>query len=127
MAVKPAMTQWGCPYDCEFCSVTAQFSRVVRHRRTDQVLAELAGLSASDLFFHDDNFVVNKRRTAELLRAMVNAGLTPSFAAQMRADTVLRSRACNEIDHEFLELLGGRAAAWRWSASRASPKRTSPA
>ena len=105
MAVKPAMTQWGCPYDCEFCSVTAQFSRVVRHRRTDQVLEELAGLSASDLFFHDDNFVVNKRRTAELLRAMVAAGLTPSFAAQMRADTVLRSRARNEIDHEFLELL----------------------
>jgi anaerobic magnesium-protoporphyrin IX monomethyl ester cyclase len=105
MAVKPAMTQWGCPYDCEFCSVTAQFSRVVRHRRTDQVLAELAGLSASDLFFHDDNFVVNKRRTAELLRAMLGAGLTPSFAAQMRADTVLRSRASHEIDHEFLELL----------------------
>jgi radical SAM superfamily enzyme YgiQ (UPF0313 family) len=68
-------------------------------------MEELAGLSASDLFFHDDNFVVNKRRTAELLRAMVSAGLTPSFAAQMRADTVLRSRACNEIDHEFLELL----------------------
>ncbi len=106
LQVKPAMTQWGCPYDCEFCSVTAQFSRVVRHRRTDQVLAELAGLSASELFFHDDNFVVNKRRTAELLRAMVGAGLTPSFAAQMRADTVLRSRASNEIDHEFLELLG---------------------
>ena len=105
MGVKPAMTQWGCPYDCEFCSVTAQFSRVVRHRRTDQVLEELAGLSASDLFFHDDNFVVNKRRTAELLRAMVAAGLTPSFAAQMRADTVLRSRASHEIDHEFLELL----------------------
>lgn len=106
LQVKPAMTQWGCPYDCEFCSVTAQFSRVVRHRRTDQVLAELAGLSADELFFHDDNFVVNKRRTAELLRGMVRTGLTPSFAAQMRADTVLRSRAGNEIDHEFLELLG---------------------
>jgi anaerobic magnesium-protoporphyrin IX monomethyl ester cyclase len=104
--VKPAMTQWGCPFDCEFCSVTAQFSRVVRHRRTDQVLAELAGLSTDELFFYDDNFVVNKRRTAELLRAMVGAGLTPSFAAQMRADTVLRSRASQEIDHEFLELLG---------------------
>ncbi|HYM45118.1 MAG TPA: radical SAM protein [Solirubrobacteraceae bacterium] len=105
LEVKPAMTQWGCPYDCEFCSVTAQFSRVVRHRRTDQVLAELAGLSAGELFFHDDNFVVNKRRTAELLRGMVDAGLTPSFAAQMRADTVLRSRTSYEIDHEFLELL----------------------
>jgi radical SAM superfamily enzyme YgiQ (UPF0313 family) len=106
LAVKPAMTQWGCPFDCEFCSVTAQFSRVVRHRRSDQVLAELAGLSTNELFFYDDNFVVNKRRTAELLRAMVGAGLTPNFAAQMRADTVLRSRASHEIDHEFLELLG---------------------
>jgi anaerobic magnesium-protoporphyrin IX monomethyl ester cyclase len=106
LGVKPAMTQWGCPYDCEFCSVTAQFSRVVRHRRTDQVLAELAGLSTDGVFFFDDNFVVNKRRTAELLRAMVGAGLTPTFAAQMRADTVLRSRASGEIDHEFLELLG---------------------
>jgi anaerobic magnesium-protoporphyrin IX monomethyl ester cyclase len=106
LEVKPAMTQWGCPFDCEFCSVTAQFSRVVRHRRTDQVLAELAGLSANELFFYDDNFVVNKRRTAELLRAMVGAGLTPKFSAQMRADTVLRSRTSHEIDHEFLALLG---------------------
>jgi radical SAM superfamily enzyme YgiQ (UPF0313 family) len=106
MGVKPAMTQWGCPYDCEFCSVTAQFSRVVRHRRTEQVLAELARLATDQLFFYDDNFVVNKRRTAELLRAMVGAGLTPTFDAQMRADTVLRSRASREIDHEFLALLG---------------------
>lgn len=109
MGVKPAMTQWGCPYDCEFCSVTAQFSRVVRHRRPDQVLEELAGLGGDKLFFHDDNFVVNKRRTAVLLREMVKAGLTPSFAAQMRADTVLRSRNVTtrrpEIDHEFLALL----------------------
>jgi anaerobic magnesium-protoporphyrin IX monomethyl ester cyclase len=106
LGVKPIMTQWGCPYDCEFCSVTAQFSRVVRHRRTDQVLAELAGLSTNGIFFYDDNFVVNKRRTAELLRAMVDAGLTPSFSAQMRADTVLRSRTSQDIDHEFLALLG---------------------
>ena len=105
MGVKPVMTQWGCPYDCEFCTVTAQFSRLVRHRRTDQVLAELAGLDAEEVFFHDDNFVVDKNRTAELLRAIVAAGRTLLFAAQMRADTVLRSRRSSEIDDEFLELL----------------------
>lgn len=105
MGVKPAMTQWGCPYDCEFCTVTAQFSRLVRHRRTEQVLAELSGLHAHEVFFHDDNFVVNKRRTAELLQAMTRTGLTPLFGAQMRADTVLRSHNSSEIDHQFLDLL----------------------
>ena len=38
MTMKPLMTQWGCPFDCEFCSVVAMFSRSVRHRRVDQVL-----------------------------------------------------------------------------------------
>ena len=46
MTMKPLMTQWGCPFDCEFCSVVAMFSRAVRHRRIDQVLAELEGLGA---------------------------------------------------------------------------------
>lgn len=105
MGVKPIMTQWGCPYDCEFCSVTAQFSRHVRFRRTDQVLAELDGLRAREVFFHDDNFVVDKRRTRALLSAMIESGLTPEFSAQMRADTVLASRARQDIDEEFLSLL----------------------
>ena len=32
MTTRPIMTQWGCPFGCEFCSVTAMFSRRVRHR-----------------------------------------------------------------------------------------------
>ena len=105
MHTKPLMTQWGCPYDCEFCSVTAMFTRVVRHRRGDQVLAELAGLGAERVFFYDDNFVVKKARTAELLRSMLAADLTPYWFAQVRADVVLRSHKGAEIDHEFLELM----------------------
>lgn len=105
MTTKPLMTQWGCPYDCEFCSVTAVFSRRVRHRRTDQVVAELASLDAERVFFHDDNLVVDKARTTDLLRGMLAAGLTPSWFAQLRADTALRSRAGLAIDHDFLALM----------------------
>jgi radical SAM superfamily enzyme YgiQ (UPF0313 family) len=105
MTTKPLMTQWGCPFDCEFCSVTAMFSRAVRHRRTDQVLAELVGLDADRVFFYDDNFVVNKLRTTQLLRAMRDAGLTPSWYAQVRADAAQRSVAHPELDHEFLGLM----------------------
>ena len=105
MGVKPIMTQWGCPFDCEFCSVTAMFSRSVRYRRTDQVIKELAGLDAQRMFFYDDNFIVNKPRTASLLSAMVDEGLTPAWFAQVRADAALRSKGRPEIDEQFLGLM----------------------
>jgi len=105
MTMKPLMTQWGCPFDCEFCSVVAMFSRAVRHRRVDQVLAELEGLGAERVFFYDDNFVVNKSRTSELLSSMRVAGLTPVWSAQVRADAALCSLTRPEVDHEFLTLM----------------------
>ena len=105
LTTKPLMTQWGCPFDCEFCSVITMFSRAVRHRRTDQVLAELEGLGAEHVFFYDDNFVVNKARTTELLRSMCATGLTPTWSAQVRADAAQRSLSCPEVDHEFLTLM----------------------
>lgn len=105
MRLKPVMTQWGCPFDCEFCAVTAMFSRRVRYRRNSQVLAELAALDASRVFFHDDNFVVSKTRTGGLLRSMVQAGLTPDWFAQVRAETVYRPGPAREPDHDFLALM----------------------
>ncbi len=105
MRTKPVMTQWGCPFDCEFCSVSAQFSRRVRHRRPDQVVAELAGLGAERVFFFDDNFVVNKARTTELLRQMLAAGVALPFSAQMRAQAALRRPDRPEADDAFLAQL----------------------
>lgn len=106
MPVMPLMTQWGCPFDCDFCSVTAMFSRSVRYRRTDQVLAELSLLDADRVFFHDDIFVANKHRTSDLLRGMVDADLTPGWAAQVRAaDTVFASKRTREPDRQFLKLM----------------------
>lgn len=106
MTTRPLMTQWGCPFDCEFCAVTAMFSRSVRYRRTDQVLAELAGLNASQVFFHDDIFVVNKNRTRDLLRSMIDRDLTPQWLAQVRAaETVFTSKSSREPDHELLRLM----------------------
>lgn len=37
--------------------------------------------------------------------AMSDTGLTPEWFAQVRADTVYRSRSGREIDHEFLDLM----------------------
>jgi radical SAM superfamily enzyme YgiQ (UPF0313 family) len=102
----PIMTQWGCPFDCDFCSVIKMFGRRVRARNVEDVLVELERYRDRDaVFFYDDNFVVNKQRTGRLLNAMIERGLGLRWSAQMRADMVYRDKRTREIDHEFLDLM----------------------
>ena len=89
MTNVPIMTQWGCPYACDFCAVIHMFGRRVRARRIEDVLAELETYrDQGPVFFYDDNFVVDKARTRALLEGMIARGLTPGWSAQMRADVV---------------------------------------
>ena len=66
----------GCPFDCDFCSVTAMFGHRPRIKTTVQVIAELDGLRRlgwrGSIFFVDDNFIGNKRALKEdLLPALI--------------------------------------------------------
>ncbi|MFQ5354482.1 MAG: B12-binding domain-containing radical SAM protein, partial [Thermodesulfobacteriota bacterium] len=89
ISITPIMTSRGCPYDCNFCSVTSMFGRKYRFRKTELVLEELRRNKEGGgkwVFFYDDNFVANKKRTKMLLRAMIAEGLTPKWTAQVRVD-----------------------------------------
>jgi len=89
VCITPIMTSRGCPYDCNFCSVTAMFGRKYRFRKTELVLEELRKNKEGGgkwVFFYDDNFVANKKRTKTLLKAMIEADLTPHWTAQVRVD-----------------------------------------
>jgi radical SAM superfamily enzyme YgiQ (UPF0313 family) len=66
----------GCPFDCEFCDVTAKFGHLPRTKTAAQVIAELDRLVAcgwrGPVFFVDDNLIGNKRALrTELLPALV--------------------------------------------------------
>ena len=66
----------GCPFNCDFCNITAFLGHKVRTKTTRQVLAELDGLYAQgwrgSVFFVDDNFIGNKRILKEdLLPALI--------------------------------------------------------
>jgi radical SAM superfamily enzyme YgiQ (UPF0313 family) len=54
----------GCPFNCEFCNVTALFGRKPRTKTPEQIIGELDGLAragwSGNTFFVDDNFIGNK-------------------------------------------------------------------
>ncbi|MGA2450757.1 MAG: B12-binding domain-containing radical SAM protein [Polyangiaceae bacterium] len=67
----------GCPYDCEFCNVTALLGHRPRTKSADQVIRELQGLYElgwhRGVFFVDDNLIGNKRTLMrELLPALID-------------------------------------------------------
>jgi radical SAM superfamily enzyme YgiQ (UPF0313 family) len=66
----------GCPFNCDFCNVTALFGHRPRLKSNEQVLAELDTLYAAgwrgQVFFVDDNFIGNKKYLMEhLLPALI--------------------------------------------------------
>ena len=66
----------GCPYDCDFCNVTALLGHRPRTKRVEQVIAELDRLFElgwrGNVFFVDDNLIGNKRDAkAKLLPALI--------------------------------------------------------
>jgi len=66
----------GCPFDCEFCSITAMFGHRPRTKSAAQVIAELDSLYErgwrGGVFFVDDNFIGNKRvLKEEVLPALI--------------------------------------------------------
>ena len=69
-------TTRGCPFDCEFCSVTAFYGRKYRKRPVDAVLAELEALRGKNsfAFFVDDNLVADRAYALELFAGMRGQG-----------------------------------------------------
>lgn len=113
MVTTPIMTQWGCPFDCDFCSVIKMFGRKVRARNIEDVLDDLAAIpQGQDIFFYDDNFVVSKARTKALLRGIIERRLNVPWSAQMRAEAIYKSKQTGEWDIELLELMRDSGCMW---------------
>ncbi|PWT88843.1 MAG: hypothetical protein C5B55_12425 [Blastocatellia bacterium] len=109
--IIPIESGRGCPYGCEFCTVTGFFGDSVRFRTNESIVNEMLSLKARakseggqiSVFFVDDNFAINIKRTKSLLRDIIAAGAQVPWTAQISAN-LLR-------DEELVDLIaeaGGR-------------------
>ncbi|HKY45679.1 MAG TPA: radical SAM protein [Pyrinomonadaceae bacterium] len=110
--VVPMETGRGCPYGCEFCTVTGFFGDSIRFRTSESVVNELLRLKARArrergqiaVFFIDDNLAINIKRTKALLRDIIAAGAQIPWVAQISAN-LLR-------DEELIDLIAESGGKW---------------
>ncbi|MGH9405326.1 MAG: B12-binding domain-containing radical SAM protein [Terriglobia bacterium] len=102
----------GCPYGCEFCTVTGFFGDSIRFRSNESIVKELLSLKALEqrekgkiaVFFIDDNFAINRKRTKSLLREIIAHHAELPWVAQISMN-LLR-------DEELVSLIAQSGGRW---------------
>ncbi|MCD6562173.1 MAG: B12-binding domain-containing radical SAM protein [Deltaproteobacteria bacterium] len=69
--INTIQTTRGCPFDCEFCSVTSFYGRTYRVRPVKDVIDEMSHMEGGFVFFVDDNIVGRASYAKELFRALI--------------------------------------------------------
>jgi radical SAM superfamily enzyme YgiQ (UPF0313 family) len=110
--VVPIETGRGCPYGCEFCTVTGFFGDSIRFRSNESVVEELLRLKRRAksekgqiaVFFIDDNLAINKKRLKSLLRDIISAGAQLPWVAQISSNLL--------ADEELVDLIAESGGRW---------------
>ena len=110
--VVPIETGRGCPYGCEFCTVTGFFGDSIRFRTNESVVEELLRLKERAkrekgqiaVFFIDDNLAINKKRVKSLLRDIIAADAQLPWVAQISANLL--------ADEELVDLIAESGGKW---------------
>src|SRR5690242_11178715 len=110
--IIPIESGRGCPYGCEFCTVTGFFGDSIRFRSNQSIVEEMLKIKArarstsgkAAVFFVDDNFAINRKRTKALLRDIIAAGAQLSWVGQISANLLQ--------DEELLDLIAASGGKW---------------
>ena len=79
-------TSRGCPFNCEFCTVTAFNGSIFRERPIDQVIKELEAVPKQNVVFVDDNICGYGKRSREraitLFKEMISRDIRKKWFSQ---------------------------------------------
>ena len=69
------LTTRGCPYACEFCSVTDFYGRKIRHRPVSMVVEDIKQSGSKTFLILDDNVTGHPEYSKELFEALIPLGI----------------------------------------------------
>ncbi len=106
--VVPIMTSRGCPYECEFCSVSDIYGRKIRHIPIENVVRDIRESGARTVGFLDDNIVGDSIYAKQLFAAIKPLGIhwagQASVSLLVRDDALLRLAAESGCVHLLMGL-----------------------
>jgi radical SAM superfamily enzyme YgiQ (UPF0313 family) len=85
-------TARGCPYRCNFCSVTRFFGHSYRPRSTQRVIEELKQIKCEEVFITDDNALASPAHAESLADEIKKSGIQKRYMIQVRADSAVEHR-----------------------------------
>ena len=84
-------TSRGCPFNCNFCTVSRYLGKEFRQRSAHDVLNELKEIESDYLFFLDDNLIghsrESKKRASQIFEGMIALGLNKKWWMQTSIDS----------------------------------------
>ncbi|UCH88146.1 MAG: cobalamin-dependent protein [Thermoplasmata archaeon] len=84
------MTSRGCPFGCCFCATSEVWGRRFRGRSPQNVIDEIEFVinkyKVKGIWFFDDTFTLNKKRTREICDLIIKKGLDISWFCDVRVD-----------------------------------------
>lgn len=95
MDIKPVFTMntsRGCPFNCAFCSVDSIWLRDYTYFSADRIISEVEYLiknfGARGIYFREDNFTLNLKRTIEFCEKLIKKNININWACETRVDTL---------------------------------------
>jgi len=73
----------GCPFNCDFCSVSKIFGQTYRHKSIARIVEEVKDLETKHFWFVDDNIGIDTKFTKELFRKLVSLNVRWSSQASV--------------------------------------------
>lgn len=95
MDIKPVFTlntSRGCPFNCSFCSVGSIWGREYTFFSADRIIDEIKYLTdnfgARGIYFREDNFTLNIKRTKDFCKKMIDEKIDIHWACETRVDNM---------------------------------------